>query len=153
MRVLKKVAIAIAVVAGIIVALVAGQFALIEIGHEVAVVHEPTPSGAVHRSRLWIVDEGGVSWIHPGNANAQWWVEHMDAHSTVEVERAGVTRRYHARGDPAADPKVHQLMRAKYGIADRWVRFLTGTDSYAGALTGKKCTTTPIRLEPIATTP
>jgi hypothetical protein len=101
-----------------------GQLALIEIGRDVVVVYEPTPSGAVHRSHLWIVDEGGASWIHPGNANAQWWVAHMDAHSTVEVERGGITRRYHAQADPAADPKVHRLMRQKYGIADWEVRFL-----------------------------
>lgn len=152
MRFLKKLVIAVAVVAGICAALVAGQFALIEIGHEVVVVHEPTPSGTVHRSRLWIVDDGGTSWIHPGNANAQWWVAHMNEHSTVEVERGGQTRSYRASGDLAADPKVHQLMRAKYGFADWWVRYLTGTDTYAGVLTGKKCTTVPIRLEPIPAT-
>jgi hypothetical protein len=111
------------------------------------VVHEPTPSSKNHRSRLWIVDDGGVSWIHPGNADARWWVAHINEHSTVEVERGGETRTYHASADPAADPKVHRLMRQKYGIADRWVRYLSGSDSETGLLTGSKCTTVPIRLE------
>ena len=149
MRILKKLITAVAVIGGVIAALVGAQFALIEIGKEVVVVHEPTPSGAVHRARLWIVDDGGASWIHPGNANAQWWVQHMDANTIVEVERAGKTGRYRAQADPTADPKVHQLMRQKYGFADWWDRFLTGTDTYPGLLTGKKCTTVPIRLEPI----
>jgi hypothetical protein len=150
-RVLKRVLVAVAVVAGVLALLVGAQFALIEIGREVVVVHEPTPSGAIHRSRLWIVDDGGVSWIHPGNANARWWVAHMKEHSTVEIERGGETRTYHASADPAADPKVHRLMRQKYGIADRWVRYLSGSDSETGLLTGKKCTTVPIRLEPTPT--
>ena len=88
-RLLRKLITTIAVIAGVIAALVGAQFALIEIGKEVVVVHEPTPSGAIHRARLWIVDDGGVSWIHPGNANAQWWVQHIDANAIVEVERAG----------------------------------------------------------------
>ena len=146
---IRKILVAMAVIAGVFVALALGQLALIEIGHEVVVVHEPTPAATTHRSRLWIVDGDGVSWIHPGNANAQWWVAHMEAHSTVEVERGGQTRSYRASGDPAADPKVHQLMRRKYGFADWWVRYLTGTDASAGVLTGKKCTTVPIRLEPL----
>ena len=152
-RILRKLITAVAVIAGVIAALVGAQFALIEIGNEVVVVHEPTPSGAIHRSRLWIVDDGGVSWIHPGNANAQWWVQHMDANAIVEVERGGKTGLYRAHADPAADPKVHRLMRQKYGFADWWVRFLTGTDSYPGLLTRKNCTTVPIRLEPIAVAP
>src|SRR5215472_9551285 len=111
---MRRAIIVVAVVAAIFVAAVAGQFALIEIGREVVVVHEPTPAGGVKRARLWIVNEGGHSWIHPGNANAQWWVKHMDAHSMVDVERAGTVRTYRASADPAADPEVHRLLRAKY---------------------------------------
>src|SRR5581483_12277339 len=76
----------------ICVVLVLAHLALIEIGKEVVIVHEPTPEGGTHRSRLWIVDEGAHSWIHPGNANARWWVEHMDANAPVEVERGGTIR-------------------------------------------------------------
>jgi len=152
-RLLRKLIITTAVIACLIAVLVGAQFALIEIRHEVVVVHERTPTGAIHRARLWIVDDGGVSLIHPGNANAQWWVQHMDANAIVEVERRGKIGRYRAQADPAADPKVHRLMRQKYGFADRWDRFLTGTDTYPGLLTGKNCTTVPIRLEPIGAAP
>jgi hypothetical protein len=147
---MKRAMIVAAIVIGFCVACALAHLALIEVGREVVVVHEPTPSGGVRRARLWIVDDGPYSWIHPGNANAQWWVRHMDANPIVEVERGGRTRRYRARPDPAADPKVHQLLRQKYGIADRWVRFLTGTDTQSGIVTGEKCTAVPIRLEPIA---
>ncbi len=138
---------------GVCALLVVAQFALIEVGREVVVVHEPTPDGGVRRARLWIVDEGQHSWIHPGNANAQWWVKHMDAHPIVDVERGGETHRYRAAPDPGADPAVHRLMRAKYGFADWWVRFLSGTDTEKGLITGRLCTTVPIRLDPIAAAP
>jgi hypothetical protein len=139
-----------AIAVGVCALLVVAQFALIEIGHEVVVVHEPTPDGGVRRARLWVVDQGSRSWIHPGNANAQWWVKHMDAHPVVEVERGGQVHRYRAAPDPAADAEVHRLMRAKYGFADWWVRFLTGTDTRKGLITGQTCTTVPIRLDPVA---
>ena len=87
------------------------------------------------------------------NANAQWWSGH-DANSIVEIDRGGEKRRYHARPDPEAHAKVHQLLREKYGLADMWVRFLAGTDTRSGLLTwGEKCKTVPIRLEPVVAAP
>jgi len=145
----KRVIIVLSIVVGVCVTIVFGHWALIEVGREVVVVHEPTPTGGVRRARLWIVDEGPYSWIHPGSANAQWWVKHMDEHSIVEMERGGVTRNYHAQLDPEAHAKVHRLMRAKYSVADWWVRFLAGSDTQSGILTRQKCTTLPIRLEPV----
>ena len=135
------------IAAGVCVAFVLAHLALIEVGREVVVVYEPTPTGGVRKARLWIVDQGPYSWIHPGSANARWWVQHMDANPIVEIYRHGQTQRYRATPDPNADPKVHQLLREKYGIADMWVRFLTGSDTRAGLINGKKCATVPIRLE------
>ena len=112
-------------------------------------VHEPTPGGVTHRARLWIVDDGSSSWIHPGNANARWWGEHIGPQSLVEVDRDGHVALFRASTDPGSHRKVHQLLRAKYGAADRWVRFLAGTDTETGLLTwGKTCSVVPIRLDP-----
>jgi hypothetical protein len=147
---MKKVLIVAASAIGVCAALALAHMALIEVGREVVVVHEPTPAGGVRKARLWIVDEGPYSWIHPGSANAVWWVRNMDAHPVVEIERGGQTRQYRATPDLAAHVKVHRLMREKYGVADWWVRYLSGTDTQTGLLTGKKCTTVPIRLEPVA---
>jgi len=130
------------------------HLALIEVGREVVVVHEPTPTGVLHRARLWIVDDGRYSWIHPGNANARWWIRHIDTNPIVEIERGGETRRYLALPDPEAHARVHRLLREKYGVADIWVRFLAGTDTQSGLLTwGKPCKTVPIRLEPAGAAP
>lgn len=51
--------------------------------------------------------------------------------------RAGETHRYRATQVPGPHPRVHELLRAKYGVADRWVRFV-GRDTE---------TTVPVRLE------
>jgi hypothetical protein len=147
---MKHMIIVVGILIAVCVAYILAHLALIEVGREVAVVHEPTPTGTVNKTRLWIVDEGPYSWIHPGSANAQWWVQHMDATPIVEIDRRGETRQYHALPDPAAHAKVHQLLREKYGFADWWVRFLAGTDTRSGLLTrGEKCKAVPIRLEPI----
>jgi hypothetical protein len=146
----KQMIIVAAILIGVCVAYVLAHLALIEVGREVVVVHEPTPKGTVYKTRLWIVDDGPYSWIHPGNANARWWVQHTDANPTVEIDRRGETRQYHTLADPAVHAKVHQLLREKYGLADWWVRFLAGTDTRTGLLTwGEKCKTVPIRLEPV----
>lgn len=141
-----------AIVIGVCAAYVLAHLALIEVGREVVVVHEPTPKGGTHRARLWIVDDGRYSWIHPGNATAAWWIQNMDAHPVIDIERSRQTLRYRAQPDPEAHAKVHQLMREKYDIADWWVRFLVGTDIQAGLFTfGEKCKTIPIRLERVTT--
>lgn len=151
---MKRVIIVAAIVVAVFAVYVLAHLALIEVGREVVVVNEPTPTGGVHKARLWIVDDGRYSWIHPGSANAQWWVQHMDVNPIVEIDRGGEKRRYRARPDPEAHAKVHQLLRQKYGVADMWVRFLEGTDTRSGLLTwGEKCKTTPIRLEPVAVAP
>lgn len=148
---MKQIMVAAVIVLGVCATYALAHLALIEVGREVVVVYEPTPTGAVHKARLWIVDDGPYSWIHPGNANARWWIRHMDANPIVEIDRGGETRRYRAQPDPEAHARVHQLLRERYGVADRWVRFLVGTDAHSGLLTwGEKCKTVPIRLERMA---
>src|SRR3990167_1717698 len=49
------------------------------------------------------------------------------------------TRRYRARVVPGPHPEIHALLRAKYGIADRWVRFVGADDEFSA----------PVALEPI----
>jgi hypothetical protein len=89
-------------------------------------------------TRLWIVDDGDVSWLH--GADSQW-MANLKARPVVEVERAGETHRYHAQPVPGPHPRIHQLLRAKYGLADRWVRFI-GPDTEA---------TMPVRLDRLDT--
>jgi len=132
---MRRAAIVLAAVVGLCGAYVLAHWALIEVGREVIVLRTQKPDGGWLETRLWIVDDGGFSWLH-GNA-ASDWMRNLEARPTVEIERAGETHRYHAQAVPGPHPRLHELLRAKYGVADRWVRF-AGPD---------KESTRPVRLE------
>jgi hypothetical protein len=68
------------------------------------------------------------------------WVRNLEARPIVEVTRLGATHRYRATAVPGPHPRIHELVRAKYGVADRWVRFV-GAD---------RETTLVVRLEQVS---
>jgi hypothetical protein len=136
MRIWKKVFVAVAVLAGVAAAAVLGHLALIEIGREVVVLRTQRPDGTWYESRLWIVDDGDTPWLHSGGPK---WRPRFDGDPVVEVVRDGRTFRYRAHPAPGPHPRVHELMREKYGLADRWVRFLAAD----------KEDTLAVRLEPL----
>lgn len=111
------------------------HWALIEAGREVIVLRTEGDDGRWLETRLWIVDDGGASWLHGDRGAA--WVRNLEARPVVEVVRAGRSQRFGAAAVPGPHPRLHALLRAKYGIADVWVRFV-GAD---------RETTTPVRLE------
>jgi hypothetical protein len=127
--------IALVAIVGLGVACVVAHWALIEVGREVIVLRTEEPDGKWLETRLWIVDDESVSWLH-GDGKSHW-VRNLEARPIVEIIRSGKTRRYRATAVPGPHPRLHELYRAKYGVADRWVRFL-GPD---------KQSTTPVRLE------
>ncbi len=131
---MRRIAIVVAAVFGLCAAYVAAHWALIEVGREVIVLRTENPGGGWLETRLWIVDDGSVSWLHGGDSA---WMRNLRARPIVEIERAGETHRYRADAVPGPHPKLHELLRAKYGVADRWVRFV-GPDNES---------TTPVRLE------
>jgi hypothetical protein len=106
---------------GVGVALVLGHLALIEVGREVVTLRTQRADGTWQQTRLWVVDEGASTWLHSGGAG---WRSRFDGDPVVELERGGENRRYRAHAVPGPHPLVHRLLREKYGIADRWVRFL-----------------------------
>jgi hypothetical protein len=133
---MKRFAIILAAILGLGVAYVLAHWALIEVGREVIVLRTEEPDGGWLESRLWIVDDGGVSYLHGGDSR---WMHNLKARPIVEVERGGETRRYRAVPVPGPHPRIHELLRAKYGIADRWVRFVGPDKEY----------TMPVRLDPV----
>jgi len=120
----------------LVVVYVVAHAALIELGREVVVLRTREPSGAWLETRLWIVDDGGVAWLHGGDSA---WMRNLKEHPEVEVTRHGETRRYRATAVPGPHPRVHERLREKYGLADRWVRFV-GPDREG---------TMPVRLDPL----
>lgn len=112
------------------------HWALIETGKEVVVLRTQEPDGGWLETRLWIVDDGSSSWLHGGDSR---WMHNLRARPVVEIVRGGELRRYRATPVPGPHPKIHELLRAKYGFADWWVR-LVGPDT---DVTG------PVRLDPL----
>jgi hypothetical protein len=137
---MKRITIVVGVIVALPVAYLLAHWALIETGREVIVLRTEEPDGSWHLARLWIVDEGGVSWLHGANSR---WMRNLRERPIVEVERGGQTRRYRAVAVPGPHPRVHELLRAKYGIADRWVRFIGRDDENA----------MPVRLESLGARP
>lgn len=134
---MRRLALALAALVALGVVYGLAHWALIEVGREVIVLRTENADGSRLESRLWIVDdENGVPWLHGGDSA---WMANLKARPVVEVERAGETHRYRAHPEPGPHPHVHELLRAKYGVADRWVRFV-GPDGDA---------TMPVRLERI----
>lgn len=118
---MKSLLLGILTLAAAAVLLVLGHLAVIEIGRDVVTLRTQRPDGTWQKSRLWIVDDGNSSWLHSaGDA----WVKRFEGNPVVEVERGGRIRRYRAQAVPGPHPRVDQLLREKYGFADRWVRFI-----------------------------
>jgi hypothetical protein len=135
---MRRLLLALGVTAGLAVACVLAHCALIETAGEVIVLRTEEADGKWLETRLWIVDDAGVPWLHGADSR---WMRDLEARPIVEVVRGGETRRYRATPAPGPHPRLHELLRAKYGVADRWVRFI-GPDGES---------TTPVRLEPLAT--
>jgi hypothetical protein len=135
---MKRFAIVLAAIVGLCAAYLLAHGALIEIGREVIVLRTQEADGGWLESRLWIVDDGAASWLHGADSR---WMRNLEARPIVEIERGGKTNRYRAEPVPGPHPRLHELLRAKYGVADRWVRFI-GPDNES---------TKPVRLDPLDT--
>jgi len=131
---MKSFAIVVAALLVLCIAYVLAHWALIEVGREVIVLRTQNADGGWLETRLWIVDDGTSSWLHGANSN---WMHNLKARPIVEVVRAGETHRYRAEVVPGPHPEIHALLRAKYGIADRWVRFVGPDNEF----------TAPVRLD------
>jgi hypothetical protein len=118
---MKRLLRAAGILLAIAVLVVAAHCAFIEVGREVVTLRTQRPDGTWQATRLWIVDDGPTAWLHSAGPN---WRKRFEGDPIVEVERADGIHRYRAHAVPGPHPEVHRLLREKYGIADRWVRFI-----------------------------
>ncbi len=118
---MRRVLAGLGILLGLGVLFIASIFAVSETG-EVVTLTTYDAGDAPHASRIWVVDDGGTQWLRAGLRRNAWY-QRLVAHPEVEVRRGTTTRRYRAVpvDDPAARDRVHALMRAKYGFADRYI--------------------------------
>lgn len=122
---ISRVLAAAAVVAAVAIAAIVAHVALIEIGQEVATLRIEIGGGAWYQTRLWIVDDGEVAWLHSAGDT---WRRRFDGDPIVEVARPSGMARYRAHAEPGPHPHLDELLRQKYGWVDRWVRLLAPCD-------------------------
>jgi hypothetical protein len=135
----KKVAIAVGVMVGLIAVLGVAQLVASESG-EVLVLETLDAEGQPHETRIWVVDDAGAVWVR-GGLDAGW-VERLQANPEIRAERGGQQASFLAvpDRDPAARGRVNALMNEKYGFADRFIAVTLGDAEREGALA--------IRLDP-----
>jgi hypothetical protein len=130
----------IAIVAGLLVSLAVVVLGLSMIaserGGEIVTLRTTDAAGAVHETRIWVVDADGHAWLRAG-APTSGWLSRLRERAVVEVERAGQRASFTAVPQPGERDRINALFRAKYGWADRYIGALFGRDD-----------ATPIRLDP-----
>jgi hypothetical protein len=132
---IRKLALGAVTLVVVAAAVVLGHLALIEIGREVVTLRTQRPDGTWQATRLWVVDDAGSAWLHSAGAD---WAKRFEGDPIVELERGGEIRRYRAHAVPGPHPRIDELLREKYGFADRWVRFLAPDNDQV----------LPVRLDP-----
>lgn len=119
--------------------LVVGAFALVGLaltvvtalaleGREVVVVETTDASGSPRRTRTWIADEAGSSWIEAASPERPF-LHDLDRDPRLVLERGGARRRCTAEiaPNPQGHARIRRLLAARYGWADRWVAYLADT--------------------------
>lgn len=107
---------------------------------EVAVLRTFDAGGAVHETKMWVIDVGDLPWVRVANPRRAWY-QRLVAEPRVELVRGGRVEARIAR--PSADPTVRRAVdeafAEKYGLVDAWYGLLVRR----GAV--------PVRLEPVET--
>lgn len=131
---MKTFLVVVGVLVALAIALVLGHLAFIELGRDVVTLRTQNEDGSWNKTRLWVVGYDGASWLHSKGAD---WVARFEGSPVVELERNGQIARYTATAEPGAHAEIDRALREKYGLADRWVRFLAPCDE----------SVVPVRLE------
>ncbi len=136
MRKLLAIIVALALILGL--AFVLSILAASELGGEVVTLRTVDAQGHTQETSLWIVEDQGFPWLRAG-VPSSGWLQRIEVHPEVEVERGGRTLRFRAVPvrDPAIRDRIHALMREKYGAADAWISIMRDGEA-----------SVPVRLEP-----
>ncbi len=140
---MRKLRLAGGILLAIVVLLSGSMLVASEQGEEIVTLTTFEEDGSAVETRLWVVDDAGSSWLRAG-VPSSGWLARIEQRPVIEVERAGQKGRHRAVPvrEPAARDRIHALMRAKYGFADRWISLMR--DSIESV---------PVRLDPFSVEP
>ena len=108
-----------------LVLVIAGTQYIASESGEVVVLETHDEAGAVHRTRLWVVDHDGSAWLRAGNPSGGWFPR-LSARPDVVVVRGGEAIPWRAVPAPEARDTINGLMHEKYGFADTLIEFVEG---------------------------
>jgi hypothetical protein len=137
---MKRVVLALGVLAGLPVIFYAGLFAAAELYTEIVVLRTAGADGALHETRVTVVDIADSTWVR-GRPHRGWF-RRIEANAFAELFRGGVWQPVRAvvSRDPADATAFEQVMRDRYGLMYRFF------DSVARMSANE----IPVRLEPRA---
>jgi hypothetical protein len=94
----------------------------------VAVIATRAPDGSTRETHVWYVEPAGELWVEAGTPENAWYVD-VRRDSSVRFSAGGRSGRYRAERveAPHAHERIRALLRAKYGMRDRWVGLLVDT--------------------------
>ena len=133
---LRRIAIIAGLLAGLVVVALGLSLIASERGGEIVTLRTSDAAGAVHETRIWVVDADGTAWLRAGDPKSGW-LSRLRERPEVEVERAGQRASFIAVPQPNERDRINALFLAKYGWADRYIGALFGRDD-----------ATPIRHDP-----
>ena len=110
------------------VAVIGGITFLATEGPEVVVLLTRAPDGSTRKTRVWIADADGYSWVESATPEREFLAD-IQRNPMVQVERNGETRPYVARAMPGDEghERIRSLLREKYGWADWWLQNVVDT--------------------------
>jgi hypothetical protein len=96
---------------------------------EVAVLHTVDEAGAVHDTKLWVVDHDGVTWVRVARPGRHWF-QRLEANPRIAITRDGATQTVIATPDrsPDAGAAIDAVFRDRYGLVDWWYGLLLRSD-------------------------
>jgi hypothetical protein len=94
----------------------------------VAILRTQRADGSIRETHVWYADEGGVTWVEAANTSRGFLTD-LHRYPVLLLAREGSEASYRAEmSDAPADREhVRTLLRAKYGLRDRWIALLADT--------------------------
>ena len=94
----------------------------------VAVVETRAPDGSTRATHVWYAEADGALWLEAGTPENPWFVD-LQRDRSLRFRAEGRDGGYRAAIVPgaAAHERIRSLMRAKYGLRDRFVGLLVDT--------------------------
>lgn len=136
---MRVIGIALGLVVGLVALALAAIMLASELGEEVVTLRTSDSAGVFQETRLWVVDDAGAAWLRAGRPQNAWY-QRLRSQPEVELVRDGHTQSLRAIPveTPEARERIHALMAARYGLADRAISLIRDPS-----------TSVAVRLDPI----